>query len=60
MWIFISDKINKIDGDDKVVFGEQDNKVAGYDKLRFSSDIDLPLGVLIRFHTLVIIVACVI
>ena len=30
------------------------NKIKDYDKLRFNSDIDLPLDMLIEFHSLVI------
>ena len=52
MFNFISNKINKIDGDDK--------KVYGYIRLKFNSDVDLPLDKLIKFHTLTVIVACVI
>ena len=44
MFNFISNKINKIDGDDK--------KVYGYIRLKFNSDVDLPLDNLIKFHTL--------
>ena len=49
MFNFISNKINKIDGDDK--------KVYGYIRLKFNSDVDLPLDKLIKFHTLTVIVA---
>ena len=52
MFNFISNKINKIDGDDKNVYG--------YIRLKFNSDVDLPLDKLIKFHTLTVIVACVI
>ena len=52
MFNFISNKINKTDGDDK--------KVYGYIRLKFSSDVDLPLDKLIKFRTLTVIVACVI
>ena len=52
MFNFISNKINKIDGDNK--------KVYGYIRLKFNSDVDLPLDKLIKFHTLTVIVACVI
>ena len=52
MFNFISNKINKIDGDDK--------KVYGYIRLRFNSDVDLPLDKLIKFHTLTVIVEFVI
>ena len=52
MFNFISNKINKIDGDDKQVYG--------YIRLKFNSDVDLPLDKLIKFHSLIVIVACVI
>ena len=52
MFNFISNKINKIDGDDKQVYG--------YIRLKFNSDVDLPLDKLIKFHKLTVIVACVI
>ena len=50
MFNFISNKINKIDGDDE--------KVYGYIRLKFNSDVDLPLDKLIKFHTLTVFVAC--
>ena len=52
MFNFISNETNKLDGDDK--------KVYGYIRLKFNSDVDLPLDKLIKFHTLTVIVACVI
>ena len=52
MFNFISNKINKIDSDDKNVYG--------YIRVKFNSDVDLPLDKLIKFHTLTVIVACVI
>ena len=52
MFNFISNKINKIDDDDK--------KVYGYIRLKFNSDVDLPLDKLNKFHTLTVTVACVI
>ena len=52
MFNFISNNINKIDGDDKNVYG--------YIRLKFNSDVDLQLDKLIKFHTLTVIVACVI
>ena len=52
MFNFISNKFNRIDGDDKILYG--------YIRLKFSSDVDLPLDKLIKFHTLTVIVACVI
>ena len=52
MFNFLSNKINKIDGDDKQVYC--------YIRLKFNSDVDFPLDRLIKFHTLTVIVACVI
>ena len=52
MFNFMSNKINKIDDDDK--------KVYGYIRLKFNSDVELRLDKLIKFHTLTAIVACVI
>ena len=42
--------------DDKVIL----DKINGFDKIRFSSDIDLPLGTLIQFKMLTIIIRCII
>ena len=42
--------------EDKVI----SNKIDGSDKIRFSSDIDLPLGTLIQFKILTIIIRCII
>ena len=36
------------------------HKIDGFDKIRFSSDIDLPLGTLIQFKILTIIIRCII
>ena len=36
------------------------DKIDGFDKIRFSSAIDLPLGTLIRFKILTIIIRCII
>ena len=36
------------------------DKIDGFDKIRFSSDIDLPLGTLIQFKILIIIIRCII
>ena len=43
----------KIKDDNKVNFGG-DTKIIGYNKLRFSSDVDLP------FHSLIIVINCVV
>ena len=59
--MFIKNKINElIKNYDKVTFGNIDDKIMKYDKLRFSSDVDLPLDTLIEFHMLTIVINCVI
>ena len=45
---------------DKITFGNVDNKIREYNKLRFSSDINLPLDTLIEFYMLTIVINCVI
>ena len=47
LWKFIKDEIT---------FGNADNKISMYNKLRFSSDVDLPLDNLIEFHMLTIFI----
>ena len=42
--------------EDKII----SSKIDGFDKIRFSSDIDLPLGTLIEFKMLTIIISCII
>ena len=61
LWKFIKDEINRlIKRNDKISFGNADNKISEYYKLRFSSDVDLPLDTLIEFHMLTIVTNCVI
>ena len=61
LWKFIKDEINRlIKRNDKITFGNVDNKISEYNKLRFSSDVDLPLNTLIEFHSLTIVINCVI
>ena len=61
LWKFIKDEINRlIKRNDKITFGNADNKISEYNKLRFSSDVDLPLYALIEFHMLTIVINCVI
>ena len=45
----------KIKDDNKVNFGVE-AKIIGYNKLRFSSEVDLPLDRPIKFHSLIIVV----
>ena len=42
--------------EDKIIL----DKIDGFDKIRFSSDIDLPLGTLIQFKILTINIRCII
>ena len=49
----------KIKDDNKVNSGG-DVKIIAYNKLRFSSDVDLPLDTLIKFHSLIIVVNCIV
>ena len=61
LWKFIKDEINRlIKRNDKITFGNADNKISEYNNLRFSSDVDLPLDTLIEFHMLIIVINCVI
>ena len=61
LWKFIKDEIKRlIKRNDKITFGNEDNKISEYNKLRFSSDVDLPLDTLIEFHILTIVINCVI
>ena len=48
LWKFIENKINVV------------NKISEYNKLRFSSDLNLPLNTLIQFRALTIRINCVI
>ena len=60
-WKFIEDEINRLTKrNDKITFGNVDNKIREYNKLRFSSDINLPLDTLIEFYMLTIVINCVI
>ena len=51
LWKFIEDEIT---------IGNADNKISEYNKLRVSSDVDLPLDTLIEFLMLMIFIDCVI
>ena len=61
LWKFIKDEINRlIKRNDKITFGNVDNEISEYNKLRFSSDVDLSLDTLIEFHMLTVVINCVI
>ena len=51
LWTFIENKI---------ISDDSNKKIKQYYKLRFDSDLYLPLDTLIEFHSLTIIVSCVI
>ena len=54
LWKFIKDEINRlIKRNDKITFGNADNKISEYNKLRFSSDVDLPLDTLIVINCVI-------
>ena len=53
LWKFVEEK-QTLSGNDG------DNKITEYNKLRFSSDIDLPLNKIIEFRVLTIHISCVI
>ena len=59
LWKFIKD-IEMIKRNDKITFGSADNKISEYNKLKFSSDVDLSLDTLIEFHMLTMVINCVI
>ena len=46
--------------EDEIIFDNENNKTKKYNKLRFSSDLDLPLNTLIEFRALTLTISCVI
>ena len=46
--------------ENKITSSNSSNKIKEYNKLRFNSNVDLPLDTLIEFHTLLIVINCVI
>ena len=60
-WKFIEDKIDKLmKKNDKITFGDANNKVLDWNKIRFSSNADLPVDNPIEFHALTVMINCVI
>ena len=57
---FVGAKIDKINRDDDFFGMKASNKIIGYDKLRLCTDLELPIDKLIEFHSLTIVVSCVI
>ena len=61
MWKRIEDEIISIRDSDKITFGDADKAlIKDWNKIRFNSDIDLPLDTSIEFHALMIVINCVI
>ena len=46
--------------EEKFIFDNENNEIKEYNKLRFSSNLDLPLDTLIEFRTLTLTISCVI
>ena len=46
--------------EDEIIFDNENNEIKEYNKLRFSSDLDLPLKTLIEFRALTLTISCVI
>ena len=46
--------------EEKIIFDNENNKIKEYNKLRFSSDLDLPLNTLIESRALTLTISCVI
>ena len=65
-WYLVVDESNKLivdafeNKDDNLFETNSSKKIAGVNKWRFSSDVVLPLGELIKFHSLTIVVGAVI
>ena len=57
---FVGAKIDKINSDDNFFDIKASNKIIGYDKLRLSTDLELSIDKLIEFHSLTVVVSCVI
>ena len=57
---FVGSKIDKINSDDDFFSMKTNDKISGYNKLRLSTDLQLPIDKLIEFHSLTVVVSCVI
>ena len=61
LFTFIKYKIDKlIEKSNKTTFGDMDDKIIDYNKLRFSSDVYLPIDTAIKFHALTIVISYII
>ena len=64
IWKYIEQRITA-DGiwtfvEEEFLFDNENNEIKEYNKLRFSSNLDLPLDTLIEFRALALIISCVI
>ena len=64
IWKYIEQRITA-DGiwkfiEEKFIFDDENNKIKEYNKLRFSSNLDLPLDTSIEFRALTLTISCVI
>ena len=64
IWKYIEQRITA-DGiwkfvEEKFIFDNENNKIKEYNKLRFSSNLHLPLNTLIEFRALTLTISCVI
>ena len=64
IWRFIEQRITS-NGiwkfvENEIIFNNANNKIKEYNKLRFSSNLDLPLDTLIEFRALALTISCVI
>ena len=64
IWKYIEQRITP-DGiwkfvEEKFLFDNENNEMKDYNKLRFSSNLDLPLNTLIKFRALTLTISCVI
>ena len=53
-------KFIKINGDNEFFGLKADGKINGYNKFRLSTDVELLVDKLINFHSLTVVVSCVI
>ena len=47
---FVKNKISRFDRDEIIFGSSNDEKICDVNKIRFSSDVDLPLNTLVEFH----------
>ena len=64
IWKYIEQRITA-DGiwkfvEEKFIFDNENNKIKEYNKLRFSSNLNLPLNTLIEFRPLTLTISCVV